>query len=526
MSVCSQALYDAVVEDINPLCDYSPVHARACEALRSSLLKKFQDKRSKESRQLALDGMFSRHTEARPEIAVSLLHAAGFAHQVLRDHIDPAELVDGMRPGPGATNSDLKSTCGYLKIAHSKLTCSSLEVYMEYRNLLLGYNCPWFNAEFRRWELYGCPEWRNYSRVTTVPKTSSIDRCIAVEPIVNSILQQGVKTLLETRLRRVGLDIASQAGHNRALARRGSIDGSLATVDFSNASDYITRELVKRLLPPDWYDYIFFVSTDKLRFGKEDVEGNICLSMGNAITFPLQTLVFLSLAYQCYAEANVPFIINTNVAVFGDDVILCSELYDRFIELARQVGLVPNMSKSFSTGEFRESCGADWLSGINIRGVYIKSLKGPCNLFVARNLLAAWYHRWGVESTLALDLIDRALIESGHFVQIPLDAPVNSGVRVFAPPTMTISDGCATWHYYWYQTAPVKRSAARFISKNGHFAIPSSIAGWLQSGLIQERPRRQKVVRKRGSTPRWGYINESDLWLYDYRRITTGDLIT
>lgn len=85
---------------------------------------------------------------------------------------------------------------------------------------------------------------------TAVPKTSLTDRGINVEPIINSYLQKGFGSVIRERLRNVGVNLNDQS-LNQRLARLGSKDGSLATIDLSMASDTVSYLLVMDLLPKE-----------------------------------------------------------------------------------------------------------------------------------------------------------------------------------------------------------------------------------------------------------------------------------
>jgi hypothetical protein len=82
------------------------------------------------------------------------------------------------------------------------------------------------------------------NNVDWVPKNYKTDRTIAIEPDWNMFLQKGLGGLLRRRLRRVGQDLNDQST-NRFCAAVGSIDGSLATLDMSMASDTVAYRLVE-----------------------------------------------------------------------------------------------------------------------------------------------------------------------------------------------------------------------------------------------------------------------------------------
>jgi len=106
--------------------------------------------------------------------------------------------------------------------------------------------------------------------------------------------------------------------------------------------------------------------------------------MGNAFTFELETLIFHSLALAVCDHLGLS---TTDVTTFGDDVILPKQGVDLFYRVLRTCGFIPNQEKSFSDGPFRESCGTDWLRGIDIRPYYQKKLVSGRTLFVYHNYL-------------------------------------------------------------------------------------------------------------------------------------------
>lgn len=88
--------------------------------------------------------------------------------------------------------------------------------------------------------------------------------------------------------------------------------------------------------------------------------------MGNGFSFPLETLIFASLVHSVYAETG-----DTVYRVYGDDIIVQQSSALLLIELLRYSGFRLNVDKSFVFGQFRESCGADYFGGINVRPYYI-----------------------------------------------------------------------------------------------------------------------------------------------------------
>jgi len=204
--------------------------------------------------------------------------------------------------------------------------------------------------------------------VCTVPKNSKTDRVIAVEPGWNLWFQKGAGKMIRQRLLRQGCNLNDQR-INQELSRLAFSLG-LATVDFSSASDTISREVVRLLLPADWYSVL-----DLLRCKRGTLpDGSVLYwekfsSMGNGFTFELESLIFLACAL---VSAEFVGASRSKVSVYGDDVILPAKAYPTFLELTQLLGFTINQAKSFSSGLFYESCGAHWFKGVDVKPFYLK----------------------------------------------------------------------------------------------------------------------------------------------------------
>jgi hypothetical protein len=230
------------------------------------------------------------------------------------------------------------------------------------------------------------------SRASTVDKTTEKRRMICVEPTANMFLQQGLMQMMIKRLRKVGLDVASLPDRHKLLARLSSVSGQNATIDWSSASDTVSIELLRWLLPPKWFDIVWDLRCDTASFNKSAVELQMISTMGNAVTFPLETLVF-------WAYATAVTLSRTKSkslfpdgkqlrqnSVFGDDCIVPTANAEEFISVMHAVGFIINQEKSFYGSEqFRESCGGDYLAGYDVRPY---SLKAPTSS--SKSALAPW----------------------------------------------------------------------------------------------------------------------------------------
>lgn len=202
----------------------------------------------------------------------------------------------------------------------------------------------------------------SYNKVVTVPKTSLVDRTIAVEPLLNGYLQKGVDVFMRQCLKRVGIDLTDQR-RNQDLARLGSLpdqNDPFCTIDLSSASDTISLGVVKLLLPSGWFHFLDAIRSPAYKFeGRDPLRYNKFVSMGNGFCFPLETLIFASVC-SLYSKPD-------DFAVYGDDIVCRRSVAHKVLKTLWRFGFRHNPDKTFLEGPFRESCGADWYAGLNVR---------------------------------------------------------------------------------------------------------------------------------------------------------------
>lgn len=237
-----------------------------------------------------------------------------------------------------------------------------------------------------------------------VPKNAKTYRSIVVEPTLNSFAQKGIGSFIKGKLRRIGIDLRSQAERNKRLACRASFDGSLATIDLSSASDTISRELVAELLPYDWYSFLSSFRTGVVSYKGESIVLEKFSSMGNGYTFELETLIFWALSWACTAVERLDC---REVCAFGDDILIPVEATQLLFEVLDYCGFEVNSEKSFVDGPFRESCGGDYVRGIDIRPYYQKDLISGLTLFTLHNFYVR--HREMEQAEIVLRFIPDSL---------------------------------------------------------------------------------------------------------------------
>lgn len=216
------------------------------------------------------------------------------------------------------------------------------------------------------------------AKLSFVPKNAKTLRTICTEPGLNTLVQLGLGTHIARRLAAFGIDIRDQTLNQRR-ACEGSLTGALATLDLSSASDTISTELVYELLPLDWATLLNRARSRKVLLPTGQVISQEKFSsMGNGFTFPLETLIFWSLAASCCSK-------DSDASAYGDDLIVPTAVYPLLVEVLTAAGFLVNQTKSYHTGFFRESCGKDYYSGTDVRPIYMKGWVSGQSLFVLHN---------------------------------------------------------------------------------------------------------------------------------------------
>lgn len=208
------------------------------------------------------------------------------------------------------------------------------------------------------------------SRLVAVPKDSRGPRLICVHPKESIWIQQGCRGLLES-----AITSPRSSAHGRINFHDQTVNGKIAlassksrefcTLDLKEASDRISCELVRFLFGDYAYERMSCSRATHVRLLDDRViELRKWAPMGNALTFPVQSLIFYSLVR---AGIRSRYGIDCNeVYVFGDDIEFPVQFYDGAISALSQAGLIPNVQKTFRHGLFRESCGVDAFNGIDV----------------------------------------------------------------------------------------------------------------------------------------------------------------
>jgi len=225
-------------------------------------------------------------------------------------------------------------------------------------------------------------------RVVSVPKTQRTPRIIGIEPVAMQYCQQALNSVITSSLERNHY-LSRMIGFkdqdvNQRLALKGSLSGDLATLDLSEASDRVSNQHVRHLLRNHIH---LHDAVDATRSRKADVSGHGVVrlakyaSMGSALCFPVEAMVFLTMIFigieKELSSPLSPKVINDlrdKVRVYGDDIIVPVEFVRSVISVLESFGIRVNRGKSFWNGKFRESCGKEYFNGFDVSIVRVRQM--------------------------------------------------------------------------------------------------------------------------------------------------------
>lgn len=509
----------------------------AMQSQRRSLLKKFSDNKSSKADANALSLFKSVNERCRSwnldtaamsefdTIAIGEAKAfiravceeydpdTGVFQPVLRYHKIAAGFGVGNGANIGSPGTDLIS-----KVGLSTMSATSHRLHDLFVKAIPSPS-QWSDVESIRSQHRGY-EVVQGSRLSFVPKTTEISRTICTEPLCNMLFQKGIAAILEKRIRQVvSIDLSNQADKNRLLAQLGSKTGQFGTIDLSSASDSMSSTLVREFFPDHVVQWLEIARSPVTILPDGSVEElHMVSSMGNAFTFPLQTLLFASLVYGVYRAYGIQFRRPDNqslgnFAVFGDDIIVLGSTYGAVVRLLCLCGFSVNVDKSFNEGFFRESCGRDYYLGYNVRGVYIKTLKNDYDRYSAINRLNVWSATHGIYLQHTLSY----LLKGQRFLPVPFDEMDVAGIKVHSShlkrPRFSRYTGGIIYRYVALESPSVSVTdvGARPPRLKGWFdnhpaILFAALAGVLRSGKVVPRVIRPSTRYRQRASSRWNWI--------------------
>jgi hypothetical protein len=227
-------------------------------------------------------------------------------------------------------------------------------------------------------------------KVSLVPKTMKSPRIIAIEPCCMQFVQQGIRHVLYERIESYWMT----AGHvnftdqsiNQQLALTASMTGQFSTIDLSEASDRVPRSLALLMFRsnPDFRDAIDACRSTHAILPDGSIIGPLkkFASMGSALCFPIESMYFYTICIAALMkDRNLPvnhenvFQCSRDVYVYGDDIVVPTRHANVVLDYLQKYNCKINLSKTFLTGKFRESCGLDAFDGTEVTPTYVRRIR-------------------------------------------------------------------------------------------------------------------------------------------------------
>lgn len=225
---------------------------------------------------------------------------------------------------------------------------------------------------------YGTPISRDEVRVVAVNKSYKASRLIGMEHAHNQFrafaVSEGIRRSKSVTGYVSYCDCTNQS-HSRFLCRLGSIDGSYATIDLSSASDSIREDLFRSVFPQEFIHDCDSSRSAYLRVGNSRRTRQMFATSGSGLTYEVESLLFCAICLEACSFCSSMGIQNIlppfNV---GDDIIVDDRIAETTMDLLSLCGFSVNKGKSFwgkqALGYYRESCGAEYLNGLDLSTKY------------------------------------------------------------------------------------------------------------------------------------------------------------
>ncbi len=288
-------------------------------------------------------------------------------------------------------------------------------------------------------------------KVVSVPKTMKTSRIICVEPTAMQYAQQLTAARLVKSLRKADLyrhlNFDDQRPNQEA-AYRGSVDGSVATIDLSEASDRVSVKLVSAVFrhSPLLLRHLFGCrSTRAVMQDGSLIHLRKYASMGSALTFPVEAVCFLMICIAAVCDERKVFNrlgrvksleafekARKDILVFGDDIVIPVDVVVKVKEYLMAFGLKVNSKKSFFQGGFRESCGMDYFNGVLVTPVYLRQ-HPPTSHRDASNFVS-WVH-------MANRFYKKGWTHTAHRIADYID-------KMYQLPVVRETCAGLGWHFY------------------------------------------------------------------------------
>jgi hypothetical protein len=281
-------------------------------------------------------------------------------------NFDPTDIYPRHGPGAVATKQKLWTKYQWTNVCGRITQLYPLD---EYFYSSLGAVCD-HHSDFNRIGEEDLP-----ARVILVPKDSRGPRLISCEPVDFQWVQQGLGRAIVEHVERhnqtrFNVHFTDQ-GPNQRGALLGSSTGRYSTLDLAEASDRVGLGLVRLLFPPYLYRYLEACRSRSTVLPDGSVlELGKFAPMGSCLCFPILALTIWAILTAGAPDTDT----KEGILVYGDDVIVPRDYTRDAIELLESFGLKINQDKSCTNGLFRESCGTDAFTGVDVTPIRLRTV--------------------------------------------------------------------------------------------------------------------------------------------------------
>ncbi|UJQ85823.1 MAG: putative replicase protein [Pepevirus faecicola] len=377
------------------------------------------------------------------------------------------------------------------------------------------------------------------SRFDFVQKTAKAVRFMACEPEENMPAQRAVGDCFRAALLASSLHVnLNDQLPNQQLSRLGSIFRTRGTIDLSSASDCVALRHLE-YLPRRFQEWCMDLRTPKTSVRGSSYKHTLqkVATMGNGFIFELQSLLYAGWAYGITAVYGGR---ECDIAVYGDDIIVSTNVAPHLIRFLEWHGFLVNVQKTYYHEDepFRESCGKHWYAGRDVTPFYIKEPIGTLpTIFRAYNGLKYWTERTGIALPSAIRYLVE-LIEKEDRVVVPRNWSITSGLhfpckgckwpkvsysqhlhrmvirqRAMEPPTDDVTERvCDHYALQWFLKEPPLELIDRHL-----YPDPRHVSREVARDHVGGFPReQQRIVR--------GTEVATSLWSWVNREILPGDV--
>lgn len=319
-------------------------------------------------------------SDADSEGPLSALQATadliGIASTLVSDlfgSFDPRDIRPRHGPGAVATGERLDDKWRFKRLYHS------VHQHYPFYEYFMGRSRQFLLDQVRSYRELHKLEYPT-AKVVLVPKDSRGPRLISEEPLELQYLQQGLGRAMVQWIERNGLTAGHvnfrNQGVNQNVARESSQHHYYGTLDLKDASDRVSCRLVSALFPKGMVPYLMALRSHAtiLPDGRE-VALRKYAPMGSALCFPVEAICFWAICVASLMQEGLTRTAALNdVYVYGDDLIVPTSYVDTVCRNLSLVGLRVNVDKSYSHGDFRESCGVDAYQGVEVQPVRLRTV--------------------------------------------------------------------------------------------------------------------------------------------------------